>query len=447
MSYLIKDLPNSEKPREKFKKFGVENLSNEELIAIVLRTGTTDFSVKDLAINITKEFNLNEYNNWNINNLTKIKGVGEVKAITLLSAIELGRRTINFAPKNKIKVTNPKIIYELFKYELINLKQEHLIAIFLDTKKQIITHKTIFVGTINKIIVHPREIFLEAIKNCSVYLMLVHNHPSGNTEPSKEDIEFTKNVQKTGLIIGIPLIDHIIIGNNSYYSFYDNGWWLSLKQFIKNSGILLLFFIIFLFKESLYGLLIKSNNLISINSNITVTKETYYEKEYNKLLYMFKIPIKSEYEYTFSKILYRDIYDYYEEMTILKGKNDNLEINAAVINDLGLVGVIKKVNKNSSVVNFLTNKNSQISVKVNNCYGILKYQNQKLIIDAINNYEDIEIGDEVSTSGIGNLPADIKIGKVNKVSFDNLGIKKRIVVEPYVDFDNITYVAIIKGEL
>ncbi len=225
MSYLIKDLPDTEKPREKFKKVGVHHLSDEELIAIVLRTGTTDMSVKDLAIKISKELkNLGSYSIWNINNLTKIKGVGEVKAITLLAAIELGRRTVNINIKQKFSVTNAKIVFELFKYDLQNLSQEHLIAIFLDTKKQIITHKTIFIGTINKIIVHPREIFYEAIKNCSSFIMLIHNHPSGDTKPSKEDKDFTEKVRETGLIIGIPLIDHIIIGNNKYYSFYDNEW-------------------------------------------------------------------------------------------------------------------------------------------------------------------------------------------------------------------------------
>lgn len=224
MSYLIKDLPVSEKPREKFKKIGVKNLTNEELIAIVLRTGTKEISVKDLAINITKEIkDITEYNAWNINNLTKIKGVGEVKAITLLAAIELGRRSTSFKDNEKISVTNAKIIYELFKYDLVNLEQEQLIAIFLNTKKQIILSKTIFIGTINKIVVHPREIYHEAIKNCASSLILVHNHPTGDPTPSKEDINFTKEIISTGKIIGIPVIDHIIIGNNKYYSFYDNG--------------------------------------------------------------------------------------------------------------------------------------------------------------------------------------------------------------------------------
>lgn len=221
MSYLIKDLPNSEKPREKFKKIGAENLSDEELIAIILRTGTSDTSVKDLAINITKKLN-NNYKNITISNLTQIKGIGEVKAITLLAAIELGRRTLKNNAPEKFSITNANIVFNLYKYELKDLEQENLIVLFLDTKKQIIASKTMFIGTINKIIVHPREIYHEAIKECAVFIILVHNHPSGDPTPSKEDIEFTSEIEKVGHLIKIPLIDHIIIGNNKYYSFYDN---------------------------------------------------------------------------------------------------------------------------------------------------------------------------------------------------------------------------------
>jgi len=222
MSYLIKDLPDIEKPREKLKRLGADNLSNEELIAIILRTGTFDMSVKDLAINISKEINVLKYNDLTIANLTQIKGVGEVKAITLLAAIELGRRTMKIKSNNKISITNANIVFELYRYELQGLEQENLIVLFLDTKKQLITSKTMFIGTINKIIVHPREIYHEAIKNCAVFIILIHNHPSGDPTPSKEDIEFTKEIEQVGYLIKIPLIDHIIIGNNKYYSFYDN---------------------------------------------------------------------------------------------------------------------------------------------------------------------------------------------------------------------------------
>lgn len=220
MTYLIKDLPEEEKPREKLKKYGVKNLTDEELIAIILRCGTKNMSVKDLAIKIKKEFkNLSDLSYIE---LSKIKGMGEVKAITLLAAIELGIRSTYKEDKN-IKLNRPENIYEFFKNKLIHLKQENLIAVFLDNKNKLIAYKTIFIGTINMSISHPREIFKEAIKNSCVYIVLVHNHPSGDPTPSIADLKFTNQVYKTGKIIGIPLLDHLIIGNNKYYSFYDNG--------------------------------------------------------------------------------------------------------------------------------------------------------------------------------------------------------------------------------
>ncbi len=220
MTYLIKDLPEEEKPREKLKKYGVKNLTDEELIAIILRCGTKNMSVKDLAIKIKKEFkNLSDLSYIE---LSKIKGMGEVKAITLLAAIELGIRSTYKEDKN-IKLNRPENIYEFFKNKLIYLKQENLIAVFLDNKNKLIAYKTIFIGTINMSISHPREIFKEAIKNSCVYIVLVHNHPSGDPTPSVADLKFTNQVYKTGKIIGIPLLDHLIIGNNKYYSFYDNG--------------------------------------------------------------------------------------------------------------------------------------------------------------------------------------------------------------------------------
>lgn len=221
MTYLIKDLPDSEKPREKCKKYGVEYLSDEDLIAIILRCGTKNLSVKDLAIKIKKTYS--DLKELSINNLVKIEGIGETKAITLLAAIELGRRTMHQSLKKNIKFNNAIIIYEYFKDKISQLKQEHLIAVFLDAKNKLINYKVIFIGTVNMSITHPREIFKEAIKNAAVSVVLIHNHPSGEITPSLADKTFTKQVYNSGKIIGIPLLDHIIIGDNNYYSFYDNG--------------------------------------------------------------------------------------------------------------------------------------------------------------------------------------------------------------------------------
>ena len=148
--------------------------------------------------------------------------MGEVKAITLIASLELGKRSVNYIEDN-IKFNKANVIYEYFKNKLINLKQENLIVIFLDNKIRMINYKIVFIGTVNMSISHPREVFKEAISNSAVYIILVHNHPSGDSSPSISDIKFTNQIYKTGNVVGIPLLDHIIIGKGNYYSFYDNG--------------------------------------------------------------------------------------------------------------------------------------------------------------------------------------------------------------------------------
>jgi len=207
-----------------------------------------------------------------------------------------------------------------------------------------------------------------------------------------------------------------------------------------------MFFIVFLFKESIYGLFIKTNNLDEVNKSIENIKETYYEKEYKDLLKTTNLLEWNSYESIYSKVLYRDIYEFYNEITILRGSENNIKKNSAVINENGLIGTIKKVNKNSSVVSLITNTDSKISIRVNNSYGILKFSKNNLIITSINNYENIGIGNVVYTSGLGNLPANIKIGEVENIITDDLGIEQQVIVKPYVDFDNINYVAIINGD-
>lgn len=219
-----------------------------------------------------------------------------------------------------------------------------------------------------------------------------------------------------------------------------------MKEIFKNTTLLLIFFLVFLFKEHIYGIFINVNNLDMITKEVNNIKENFYYEEYHKLLDEMDINISETYNYHFSKVLYRDIYDYYNELTILKGENDNIKNGSAIINEYGLIGTIKKVNKNSSIVTLITNKESSISVRVNNAYGLLVYENNKLILKSINNYENIKIGDLVYTSGIGTLPSNIKIGEITSIKEDALGIEQKIYIEPFVDFDNINYVAILEGE-
>lgn len=223
-SVLIKDIPKLDRPRERLLKYGTKILSNEELISIILRTGIKKVSVKELSNNILKNVNdITNLKNITINNLKNINGVGEVKAITLLAAIELGRRVYSKKEEKNIKLNNSLKIYEYMKEKLYDKKQEYFYALYLDSKKCLIEEKLLFIGTLNRSIVHPREIFKNAYLLSASTIICIHNHPSGDTLPSKEDIMLTNMLVKIGKIQGINVIDHIIIGNNNYYSFYENG--------------------------------------------------------------------------------------------------------------------------------------------------------------------------------------------------------------------------------
>ena len=220
--YCIKEIPKEERPRERLKEVGVENLTNVELLSIILKTGTKNRNVKELSIDILKEYNMSDLKDISINDLTKIKGIGEVKAIELISAIELGKRILLKEPKILEKLDNPKEIWESSRYLLNNKKQEYFYCLYFDNKQKLINYKLLFIGTVNQSIVHPREVFKEAYRLSASSIICIHNHPSNDITPSNTDITFTKNLVKIGLIQGIPIIDHIIVGDTNYYSFYEN---------------------------------------------------------------------------------------------------------------------------------------------------------------------------------------------------------------------------------
>lgn len=220
--YKMKDIPSSERPRERLKEVGSNNLTDKELLAIILRTGTKNYSATDLAIEILKRYNVQQLHDITINKLTKIKGIGEVKAIELLATIELGKRI--FVKKNHklTKLTSPKLIWEDSKHLFINLKQEYFYCLYLNNRQELLERKLLFMGTINQSITHPREIFKEAYRLSASGIICMHNHPSGDLTPSKADISFTEKLVRIGNIQGIPILDHIIIGEDEYYSFYEN---------------------------------------------------------------------------------------------------------------------------------------------------------------------------------------------------------------------------------
>lgn len=218
----IKDLPKQELPRERLMQYGVENLSNADLLSIILRTGIKDVSVKEIANNILKQVgDINNLNNIGIRELSNIRGVGNVKAITLLASIELGKRISSPEIAIKMKLNNVSLVHDTFKRYFMNIHQEKFMAIFLDTKKCLISYKVLFIGTLDSAIIHPRDIFNEAVKVGASSIIVIHNHPSGSLIPSKEDYQVTKQISESGKMMGIPLIDHIITNGEGYFSFYD----------------------------------------------------------------------------------------------------------------------------------------------------------------------------------------------------------------------------------
>ena len=220
---MIKDMLKEERPRERLIKYGVDSLSNEELIAIILRTGTKGQSVKVLSKNILNMFeSIEGLRNLDINMLTKIKGIGKVKSIELISALELGKRVYQTSYSDKIKIRSGIDIYNVFKDIIKDNNQEHFYTMYLDTKKNILGIKLLFIGTVNMSTVHPREIFKYAYLYSASYIVCVHNHPTGDTTPSQTDMNLTNNLIEIGKLQKIPILDHVILGNNEYLSFYEN---------------------------------------------------------------------------------------------------------------------------------------------------------------------------------------------------------------------------------
>jgi len=220
---MIKNLPITEQPREKLMNHGVSNLSVSELLAILLRTGTKNMSALSLGNEIVAKCgeDISELHQVTLEELCLINGIGESKACQILSAIELGKRLKQPLVMRKTKLSSPNEVVNFFSAELNESKVEKFIAVLLNTKNEIINWDVISIGSLNASIVHPREVFNRAIKRNAASFIVVHNHPSGHIDPSREDINITKRLFEAGQLIGIPLIDHIIIGREKYYSFKE----------------------------------------------------------------------------------------------------------------------------------------------------------------------------------------------------------------------------------
>jgi len=224
---MMKDLPASERPREKLMNHGAESLSNAELLAILLRTGTQEESVMRLAERIlieAGEDGLGGLAHSSIESLMKRKGVGEAKAITIAAALELGKRVAIGDSKKRVIIRSSDDIANYMMPRLRYCDREHFYAILLNTKNHIIASPLISIGTLSESLVHPRELFKEAINHSSSSIILVHNHPSGDPSPSREDIMMTRRIIEGGRLLDIQILDHVIIGDNTYISLREQGY-------------------------------------------------------------------------------------------------------------------------------------------------------------------------------------------------------------------------------
>ncbi|MBF8807568.1 MAG: DNA repair protein RadC [Enterococcus lacertideformus] len=221
---LLGAVPATSLPRERMLIYGEEALSDQELLAILLRTGQHPHNVLEIAGHLLKTFGgLALLRQATLTELEGIRGIGRVKALEIKALVELGRRiqAEHVAVKSAIHAS-----YELANQLILELKdhkQEHLICIYLDTKNQVLLKKTLFIGSLDQTIAHPREVFHYAVRYCAARIILAHNHPSGNVIPSKQDLLFTKRVQKCGEMMGIDVLDHLIIGCKQYFSLREEG--------------------------------------------------------------------------------------------------------------------------------------------------------------------------------------------------------------------------------
>lgn len=215
----MKDLPEEIRPRERMLAQGAASLSITELLAIIIRTGTTSLTALQLADLLLKRFgSLEVLAQAEVEEISQLKGIGQAKAVQIKAALELGIRLLTLQARKREGIRSGEDVFHLLLPTMRYLDKEYFKAVFLDTKNQVLQIKDVSIGSLNASIVHPRELFKGAIRVSSAAVILVHNHPSGDPSPSPEDIEITKRLWEAGQILGIKILDHIIIGDNKYVS-------------------------------------------------------------------------------------------------------------------------------------------------------------------------------------------------------------------------------------
>ncbi len=226
--FTVKELPATERPYEKCEKYGPQVLSDAELLAVIIRTGSKNERSIDLAAKVLNHNPANPgligLNYMTMKDLMSIRGIGRVKAIQLLCVAELSKRMTKQTRKEGMQFINPELVANYYMEDLRHLQQEKVVLLMLDTKSKMVKEMEMTSGTVNASLLSPREIFLTALKYEAVNIILLHNHPSGDPTPSREDIHSTKRIREAGNLVGIKLMDHIIIGDNRYISLGEEGY-------------------------------------------------------------------------------------------------------------------------------------------------------------------------------------------------------------------------------
>ena len=229
MGGIIREIPEEQRPYEKCQRFGCSTLSDSELLAVILRTGTAGSGSVSLAHAVLQKMDASSYPgiqglmHCSVSDLMSIHGIGKVKAIQLLCIGELAKRIGSASARKALSFHNPGSVAEYYMETLRHEEQERMVCMMFDSKNRLMAEQVLSKGTVNTTVITPREIFLEALRSHAVSIILVHNHPSGDPAPSKEDCFLTERIVRAGELVGIPLLDHLIIGDGAYYSFQEDG--------------------------------------------------------------------------------------------------------------------------------------------------------------------------------------------------------------------------------
>jgi len=276
----IKDIPKIDRPRERFFQKGAEALSKSDLLAILLGSGIKGKNVRQISDQIIKKFNKN-FLNITVNDLLKISGIGQVKALQIISAISLVKRFYEEIKENEIVIKSKKDVFPLT-YDIINKKKEHIACLYLNARNVLIKKEIISIGLLDKALIHPREIFYPAIELRAASIILIHNHPSGNSLPTEKDHQIVKKIMNAGEIMGIPIIDFLIISEKDHYSFYEKTKKLNKTVDYLADGIQITLFDSFETESPIY-----STNKPKINKSyfhFSKLKDNYFQLQNRRYL-------------------------------------------------------------------------------------------------------------------------------------------------------------------